>query len=89
MKGELILFCEAKSIARRNDTNLVCVYSIEAKRTKCQKIYMVPKESEVISITKHNKIWLRLNDNLYEWGLRTAHITMTLNNIHEVIIKIV
>src|SRR5688572_25353104 len=84
--GKLILFCKVKSNVKWNDTNLVCIYSIEAerRRTKCQKIYMIPKEAKLIRITKHNKIWLRLNDNLYEWDLLDGHTTMVLKNIHEV-----
>ena len=96
MNGELILFCEIVSHARENDINLVCVYSIETtynnlkqtKTTKCQKIYMIPKEAKLISITKYNKIWLFLNNILYEWDLLTAYTTMSFNSVYEVIIKI-
>ncbi len=95
--GNLILFCtcRVKSNVKRNEIDLVCIYSIEqmnkskTKKTKCQKIYMIPKEAELISITKYNKIWLRLNNNLYEYDLLAAHTTMALANIYEVIIKII
>src|SRR5688572_8318631 len=89
MEGELIFFCKVELKFRQNDfINLVCVYSIETrnnlKETKCQKIYMISKDAELISITKHNKIWLRQNNHLYEWDLRTACTTMALKNVYEV-----
>src|SRR5687767_3145891 len=88
VKGELILFCKVKSNFRWNDVNLVCVYSIESVTvTRCQKIHMTPENAKLISITNHNKIWLRQGSNLYEWDLLTAHTTMILKNIYEVIIN--
>ncbi len=88
-KGELILFCSVRTNIRYDYINIVCVYSIQTE-TKCQKIYKVPKEAEIISISKHDKndkIWFRLNHNIYEWNLFTGHTTMILNDIYEVIIN--
>src|SRR5687767_14961348 len=71
-KVELILFCIVQSNFRWNYVNLICVYSIETKnklKTKCQKVYRIPEEAELISITRHDKIWLRQKNNLYEWDL--------------------
>ena len=82
--GDLILSCKAKSNFRWKDVNLVCVYSIETKSTKCQKIYMVPLDSELISITNSDKVWLRHQNNLYEWNLRNTHTTVVLKNLDEV-----
>ena len=66
--GELTLWCTGETNVRYNDNyrmiNIVCVYSIQDEKTKCQKIYTIPIEAEVISISKNNKIWLRLNNDL-------------------------
>ena len=97
MSGKLIFFCGAETYKYDDvgtPVNLVCVYSIEdndkneilpTKETKCQKIYMIPKEAEVISISEHDKIWLRLNHDIYEWNLLTGHTTIILKNPYEVI----
>jgi len=77
--GELILFCTIENF-RQEEINIVCVYSIQAKKTKCQKIYKVPKKVDVISISKYDRIWLRLNDNIYEWDLLTGYIAILLKN---------
>ncbi len=77
--GELILFCTIENF-RQEEINIVCVYSIQAKKTKCQKIYKVPKKADVISISKYDRIWLRLNDNIYEWDLLTGYIAILLKN---------
>jgi len=50
---------------------------------------MIPEEAELINVTKYNKIWLRLNNNLYEYDLLTARTAMALTNIYEVIIKMI
>src|SRR5688572_27250979 len=87
--GELILWCTSETNIRYNNKyrliNIVCVYSIQNGKTKCQKMYTVPTEAEVISISKNDKIWLRLNNDIYEWDILTAHTTIILKNIYEVI----
>ena len=56
-------------------------------KTKCQKIYELLKGAEVISMSKYEKkIWLRLNNHIYEWNLVTGN-TKILRNIYEVIIN--
>jgi hypothetical protein len=81
-KGDLILFCTSYSMDTR--INVVCVHSIRTKKTRCQKIYRIPNEADVISISKDNKIWLRFNDNIYVWEMFTGHTTIVLKNINEV-----
>ncbi len=85
--GELILFCEVE--ASVGNMNLVCVYSysIQTKpiKTKRQKIYMIPKEAEVINISKDDKFWLYFNNDIYEWNLPTGYTTILSKNIYEVI----
>src|SRR6266498_1880832 len=99
--NELILFCTTKNFSG-DDINFVCVYSMPIQttqtkqntqtkitKTKCQKIYEIPKGAEVLSISKYKKykkIWLRLNNHIYEWNLLTSN-TKILRNIHEVILN--
>ena len=66
--------------------NIVCVYSIQDGKSKCQNIYKIPIEAEVISISKDDKIWLRLNNDIYEWNIYKAYTTIIL---HEVINKFI
>ena len=87
--GNLILFCTVRTNIRYDYINIVCVYSIQAKKGECQKIYKIPKEAEVINISKYDIIWLYLNHNIYEWNLPTGHTTMILNDIYEVIINFI
>ena len=97
--NELILFCTTKNFSG-DDINVVCVYSMpiqttqtkqntqtKTTKTKCQKIYELLKGAEVISMSKYEKkIWLRLNNHIYEWNLVTGN-TKILRNIYEVIIN--
>ncbi len=90
--NEIILFCTTKNFSG-DYINIVCVYSIPKKntqtkitKTKCQKIYELPKGAEVLSISKYEKIWLRLNYYIYEWDLLTGN-TKILRNIYEVIVN--
>ena len=85
LKGELIFSCTAQM--KDDKVNMVCVYSIQTEptRTKCQKIYEIPKEAEVLSISKHDKVWLRHNNDLYEWNLLTGHTMILSRNLSVVI----
>ena len=47
-------------------------------------IYMVPLDTELISITNSDKVWLRHQNNLYEWNLRNTHTKVILKNLDEV-----
>jgi len=87
LKGQLILFCTVQTSIRYDRINIVCVYSIQSQKfqTKCQKIYKIPKEAEVICISKYDKIWLRLNNKIYEWNLLTGHTTIISKDIYKVI----
>ena len=91
-EGELILWCTCRSdiiyqgYRRYQIINIVCVYSIRDGKSKCRKIYKIPTEAEIISITNDNKIWLRLNNDIYEWDIYNAYTTIIL---HEVINKFI
>src|SRR5687768_9290933 len=80
--GELVLFCMGKN-SRGDKIKMVCVHSIQADRskTKCQKIYMIQNETKLISISKDDRIWLRLHDDIYEWNLHNGHTTIMSKNI--------
>src|SRR6266498_4792164 len=86
LSGKLILFCTIDNLR-----NLVCVYSRQTTQNKNNKwmrqnIYKVPKRAELISISKYDKILLRLNHQIYEWNLLTGYTMMVLKGIYEVII---
>jgi hypothetical protein len=89
LKGEFIIWCtgctDVSSYYKM--INIVCIYSIQSGKSKCQKIYTVPKEAEVISISKHDKIWFLKNNDLYEWDITTAYATIIYRNIYGAINK--
>ncbi|PKK59825.1 hypothetical protein RhiirC2_719550 [Rhizophagus irregularis] len=67
LKGELILYgdcCEKK---------IIYFYSTQNKNNKwkCKKIYEIPKDFKLISISKCNKLYLFSNNSIYEWDLIT------------------
>src|SRR6266498_6119522 len=64
--GELILIYH--DLFRFHFGKFVFVYSIQTKKSKCQKFYHIPKEAKVISLSKDDKIWLYSNNNIYEWN---------------------
>ncbi len=86
-KGDLILFCRKKGEDYKR--RMICVFSIQtknnAKRTKCQKVYMIQKGVRLINISKDNKIWLRLCNDIYEWD--KDNTTIIYKNIVWVIIN--
>ncbi len=65
-KGEFILY------GMTENSEIIFVYStLTNNKWMCKKIYQLPKEVELISISKHDKIWLRLNNSLCEWNFPT------------------
>ena len=86
-EGELILWCTSRSRLRFRIINIVCVYSIRDGKSKCRKIYKIPTEAEILSITNDNKIWLRLNNDIYEWDIYNAYTSTII--LHEVINKFI
>ena len=89
-QGQLILFYMSKN--KCDVIKIVCIYSIQTEgksstqtKTKCQKIYMIQKEVKLISISKDDKIWLRLYNDIYEWDLNSL-TTIISKNIYGVII---
>ncbi|EXX64204.1 hypothetical protein RirG_145060 [Rhizophagus irregularis DAOM 197198w] len=65
LKSELILY------SGNDDYNLVLVYSTQTKNNewKCQRIHKMPKDFDLISISKYDKIYLFSNNSIFEWNL--------------------
>ncbi len=57
-------------------------------KKQCRKIYEIPKEAEVISLSKNDKIWLLFNDHICESNLFTGDAIIIPGNIEEVILFI-
>lgn len=69
LKGEFILY-------GRNDDydyNLVFVYSTQTKNNewKCKRIHKIPKDFDLISISKYDKIYFFSNNSIFEWNFIT------------------
>ncbi|CAG8524297.1 9189_t:CDS:2 [Funneliformis mosseae] len=60
--------------------NIVWVYLTRGNRWMCQKIYTVPAITEIISISKFDKIWLRSDDHIHEWNIMNKE-TMVISRI--------
>ncbi|CAI2177911.1 2752_t:CDS:2 [Funneliformis geosporum] len=112
LNGEFILyniskvsFFEDESFDRLNIfnnleyyTSIIWIYSTKTEMWKLQKIYEVPQGAELIDISKHDTIRLRLNNNIYErsindnkimstlsktlCGIKTKDITMACNEVY-------
>jgi len=48
---------------------------------------MIQNEIKLISISKDDKFWLHLHDDIYEWNLFTDHTTIISKNITGIIIN--
>ncbi|SRR6266498_3660558 len=84
LNGEFILYGMDNS---ESDQNIIWIYSTQGNEWMCQKLYMTPEKAELISITKYDKIWLRLNNYIYEWNTLTNNTIMIPKDIYGVIIK--
>ena len=66
LKGEFILY--------RFQYKLIFIYSTQSKNNKwkCKKMYEIPYEFELISISKYDKLYLLSNNSaIYEYSLIT------------------
>ncbi|PKY49857.1 hypothetical protein RhiirA4_446064 [Rhizophagus irregularis] len=70
LKGEFILY--------EMDDNIIFVYStqtkinkLKCKKWKCERMYKIPKNFELISISKYDKLYLFSNNSIYVWDLVT------------------
>ncbi|PKK78592.1 hypothetical protein RhiirC2_770074 [Rhizophagus irregularis] len=72
LKGEFI-FCNDVKNRHRIYHKIIWVYSTQTKNNKwvCKGIYKIPKDFELISISKYDKLYLFSNNNIYEWNILT------------------
>ncbi|GBC03030.1 hypothetical protein RclHR1_04950002 [Rhizophagus clarus] len=56
---------------------IIWVFSTQTKinQWKCKNIYKIPKDFELISISKYDKVYLFSNNNIYEWDIATEKST--------------
>ena len=87
--GNLILYytLDKNENSQSDRIDIVGIYSIQTK-AKCEQTYQLPKGAEVISISSTNKIWLRFNDHIYEWNLKTGKIMIISTILIKVISKV-
>ena len=52
---------------------IIWIYSTKTRNNKwiCKRLYEIPKNFELISISKDNKLYLFSNNYIYEWNLLT------------------
>src|SRR5688572_5184203 len=67
LKGEFILYSSVRS------RKIIWIYSTQTKNNKwkCKKIYKIPEDFELISISKYDKIYLYSSYCIYEWDINT------------------
>ncbi|CAI2165719.1 10972_t:CDS:2 [Funneliformis geosporum] len=64
---------------------ILWIYSTQTKSNKwiCQRIYEIPYEVNLVSISKNDKIWLRINSRIHEWDIVTGQFTIITTNLYE------
>ena len=92
LKGKFILYGKVTNTTElhfdSSDKKIIWVYSTKTKISKwtCEKIYKVPEEFELISISKHDQLYLFSNGNFYMWDMGTeksARIFINKNEMEE------
>lgn len=89
LNGKFILYGMTKTSYPVNYVNNIWVYSTQtnSNKWKCQKIYVIPKEAELIKISKYDKIWLRLNECIHEWNIHTGNTTIISKKLQVIVYK--
>jgi hypothetical protein len=57
---------------------MIWIYSTQTKNNKwtCKRMYEIPKDFKLISVSKYNKLYLLSSINrIYEWNLLTEKST--------------
>uniref|UniRef100_U9UR74 Uncharacterized protein n=1 Tax=Rhizophagus irregularis (strain DAOM 181602 / DAOM 197198 / MUCL 43194) TaxID=747089 RepID=U9UR74_RHIID len=65
---------------------IIWIYSTQTKNNKwmCKRIYEIPKDFELIGISKNDKLYLFSNNSIYEWNiLNEENIRMFKNEENE------
>ncbi|POG58780.1 hypothetical protein GLOIN_2v1727824, partial [Rhizophagus irregularis DAOM 181602=DAOM 197198] len=70
LKGEFILYGNDSLVSERK---IIWIYSTQTKNNKweCKRFYEIPKDYELIGISKYDKVYLFSNDYIYEWNINT------------------
>ena len=61
-----------KNINKNND-HYIWTYSTQTEIWMCKGIYKIPRDFELISISKYDKLYLLSNNYLYEWNILTEN----------------
>ncbi|EXX70974.1 hypothetical protein RirG_082680 [Rhizophagus irregularis DAOM 197198w] len=87
LKGEFILYNKINSdITAYKKHKIIWIYSTQTKNNKwmCKRIYEIPKDFELIGISKNDKLYLFSNNSIYEWNiLNEENIRMFKNEENE------
>ena len=61
---------------------IIWKYSTQTKNNKwkCKKLYEIPEDVELISISKYDKVFLYSNNSIYEWNILTEKSTRLFHN---------
>jgi hypothetical protein len=76
LKGECILYGTV------GDHKIIWIYSTQTKNNKweCKRFYRMPKDYDLISISKYDKVYLSSNVSFYEWNINTEKSVKIFNN---------
>ncbi|CAB4435065.1 unnamed protein product [Rhizophagus irregularis] len=82
LKGEFILYGEVSFVEKRK---IIWIYSTQTKNNKweCKRFYEIPKDYEIISISKYDKVYLFSNvsnDYICEWNINTEKSVKIFDN---------
>ena|SRR5436190_21711320 len=99
LNNEFILYCEAedhdkkdvnvqkyKSYFNSSDKKIISIYSMQTKNGWIRKWnYKISDDFELISISKYNKLYLLINNSIYEWNMLVEKsIRLFINKENEV-----
>ena len=81
LKGEFILHDSRHKI--------VWIYSTQTKNNKwkCKRLYEIPGDAKLISISKYDKLFVYSNNSIYEWNILTEKCTRLFYNEDYEVIK--
>ncbi|PKK55752.1 hypothetical protein RhiirC2_801597, partial [Rhizophagus irregularis] len=82
LKGEFILYGRVSFVSERK---MIWIYSTQTKNDKweCKRFYEIPKDYEIISISKYDKVYLFSNvsnDYICEWNINTEKSVKIFDN---------
>ncbi|UZO24535.1 uncharacterized protein OCT59_016831 [Rhizophagus irregularis] len=81
LKGEFILYSVVRTTF--GNTKIIWIYSTQTKNNKWElkRFYEIPKDYELISISKYDKVYLFSNDYICEWNINTEKsVKIFVNN---------